>query len=47
MLETMKIFIIIARGVWILFYKILAYLNCELRREVWTARLIKKLSYTL
>ena len=28
--------------------KILAFLNCKfLRREVWTARLIKKLSYTL
>ena len=30
------------------FVKILAILNCKfLRREVWTVRLIKKLSYTL
>jgi len=30
------------------FIKILAFLNCKfLRREVWTVRLTKKLSYTL
>ena len=43
-----RVFFISAKGVQILKTKILAFLNCKfLRREVWTARLIKKLSYTL
>ena len=47
-LTSMLLFFNVARGVQILKTKILAFLNCKfLRREVWTARLIKKLSYTL
>ena len=47
-LTSTKLYFNVARGVQILKFKILAFLNCKfLRREVWTARLIKKLSHTL